>query len=264
MIRRAVRKNREGKTAPAVVIVLIVVAGLGFFVLVCGGIVVALILPGVQQARTAFQESRTAARTAARRMSSTNNLKQIALALHNYHDTYQTLPPAYFADEDGTPQHSWRVIILPFLEQNDLYDQYDFDQPWDSPANKQVLNQMPDVYNNPNSVAAAVDPTATTYQAISGTNTVFDGTQPISFAAVTDGLSNTVWMVENYGRPVPWTKPVDISPADYIAGKPFNGNPMGGINVGFADGSVQFFPNDTPKNKLEATATINDGLRVPF
>src|SRR6476469_182788 len=83
------------------------------------GVLVALLLPAVQ-----------AAREAARRMQCSNHLKQIGLALQNYHDTFGSLPPAYLADSQGKPIHSWRVLILPFLENTTLYDRYSFDEPW--------------------------------------------------------------------------------------------------------------------------------------
>ena len=82
-------------------IIAAVVVGLFF----CGGILIALLLPAVQ-----------AAREAARRTQCSNNLKQIGLAMHNYHDVNQQFPPAYIADADGQPMHSWRVLILPYLE----------------------------------------------------------------------------------------------------------------------------------------------------
>jgi predicted RNA-binding Zn-ribbon protein involved in translation (DUF1610 family) len=84
----------------------------------CGGILLALLLPAVQ-----------AGRDAARRTQSAMNEKQILLAIHNYHDTYGQLPPAYIPDADGKPMHSWRVLILPFIEQLHLYNQYDFSKP---------------------------------------------------------------------------------------------------------------------------------------
>jgi len=115
-----------GGAGPAVAAIAVAVI-LGVFV--CGGILVALLLPAVQSAREA-----------ARRAQCSNNLKQIALAFHNYHDTYRTFPPAYIPDEDGNPKHSWRVLILPFLEQRALYEQYNFDEPWDSPNNRIVGN----------------------------------------------------------------------------------------------------------------------------
>ena len=92
-------------------------------VLMCGGILVALLLPAVQ-----------ASREAARRAQCANNLKQIGLAFHNYHDAHKTFPPAYIPDKDGKPMHSWRVLILPYLEQQALYKRYNFDEPWDSPG----------------------------------------------------------------------------------------------------------------------------------
>src|SRR5439155_8958659 len=98
----------------------IVVIGIVGCLLVCGGILVALLLPAVQ-----------AAREAARRMQSQNNLKQIGLALHNYHATYQTFPPAVVTDENGKPLYSGRVLLLPFMEQEALYNDFDRTQAWD-------------------------------------------------------------------------------------------------------------------------------------
>ncbi|HSG73025.1 MAG TPA: DUF1559 domain-containing protein, partial [Planctomycetaceae bacterium] len=72
---------------------------------------------------------------AARRWACKNNLKQIGLALHNYHDSFGTFPPAYTVDADGKPLHSWRTLILPFVEQQSLYDSIDLTKPWDDPAN---------------------------------------------------------------------------------------------------------------------------------
>ena len=104
----------------------IIIAVVGMFI-VCGGILVALLLPAVQ-----------AAREAARRAQASNNLKQIGIALHNYHDTFNSFPPSVVSDENGRPLYSGRVLLLPFLEQKPLYDQFDLTQPWDSPANQAV------------------------------------------------------------------------------------------------------------------------------
>ncbi|MGY8768159.1 MAG: DUF1559 family PulG-like putative transporter [Pirellulales bacterium] len=85
----------------------------------------------------------------ARSLASQNNLKQIVFACHIYYETYQQFPPAYLANETGKPVHSWRVLILPYLGEEELYRQYRFDEPWDSEANVRVLIKMPSVFHNP-------------------------------------------------------------------------------------------------------------------
>src|SRR5262249_21734482 len=75
-------------------------------------------------------------RVATRRMQSTNNLKQIALAMHSYHDTMGRFPPAIVRDKEGKPLYSWRVLLLPYLEQQNLYNQFKLDEPWDSEHNR--------------------------------------------------------------------------------------------------------------------------------
>ena len=99
------------------------------------------------------------ARTSAQRMTSSNNLKQIALALHNWADTHAAgdvpggprFPPPVILGRDGKGKvpHSWRVALLPYLEQQQLHRQYNFDEPWDSDTNKKVLAQMPQIYRHP-------------------------------------------------------------------------------------------------------------------
>ena len=92
--------------------------------LACIGILVGLLLPAVQ-----------AAREAARRMQCSNNMKQIALAMHNYEAVYKAFPPAYTTDANGQPLHSWRTLLLPYMEQQALYSQIDLNKPWDDPVN---------------------------------------------------------------------------------------------------------------------------------
>ncbi|MCL4191413.1 MAG: DUF1559 domain-containing protein, partial [Thermoguttaceae bacterium] len=104
------------------------------------GVLVALLLPAVQ-----------AAREAARRSQSMNNLKQIGLAMHNYYDSYRTLPAQANYDPQGKPLLSWRVQLLPFLEQQALYAQFHQDEPWDSAHNKTLIDKMPPVYRSASS-----------------------------------------------------------------------------------------------------------------
>ncbi|MCO6046789.1 DUF1559 domain-containing protein [Aeoliella sp. ICT_H6.2] len=181
-----------------------------------------------------------ASREAARRTQSMNNMKQLMLALHNYHAAYNHLPPAVVYEElpDGKRvARSWRVEILPYLERADmgLSKEYRKDEPWDSEANLKVLAKIPDMFRSPSDDIAS---TNTSYFAITGPETMFYNEKGTRFAEVTDGLSNTIALVEAK-REVPWTKPVDIA---YDSEQPLP--ELGGWHpniflAGIADGSVQ-------------------------
>ncbi|EAQ77574.1 hypothetical protein DSM3645_08241 [Blastopirellula marina DSM 3645] len=225
---------------------MIVLVVVGVSLLMCSGIMVALLLPAVQQARAA-----------ARRMSSTNNMKQIGLALHNYADTYGSFPPAYLADEDGTPMHSWRVLILPFLEQQMLYSQYDFDEPWDGPNNRLLMSQMPETYNDPTVTSPGEG--ATSYQALSDANTILSEATNTRIMDITDGTSNTAMVVANTGAMVPWLRPVDTNVDAFVQGIPFENGPVGGTQILMADGSVHFISENTAPQTLHDISTRNGG-----
>jgi prepilin-type processing-associated H-X9-DG protein len=187
----------------------------------------ALVLPAIKQARQAALAN-----------VSRNNLKQIALALHNYHDTHKTFPPAVKLDKDGKTPHSWRVAILPYIEEQALYNQYRFDEPWDSENNKRVAATIPAVYRSP---TATNGNNCTSYVALTHANGVFNATpaaKGTKMAQVTDGTSNTVVIVEANAE-IPWTKPEDIAIVD---GQPLPQLGFPGattFNVAFCDGSVQ-------------------------
>jgi hypothetical protein len=87
--------------------------------------------------------NRGSGRGAAQRIQCVNNLKQIGLALHNYEQDHGTLPPAFTVDAKGRPLHSWRTLILPYMEYGRLYERIDLSRPWDDPANAQALNDRP-------------------------------------------------------------------------------------------------------------------------
>lgn len=221
-------------------------------------------------------------REAALRAQSQNNLKRIALALHNYHDTHKHFPPAVLYGPDGKTPYSWRVAILPFLEGQgkQLYEAYHFDEPWDGPNNKKLLSQMPDVFRCPQD---GPNSTNTSYFVLTGPETVFSGKKGTGFREITDGTSNTLAVVESVNfkyrsdrqtfrvkgedsdrvvmRPVwtrvdvPWTKPVDIPYAADKSAPKLGGWYQGGFHVAMCDGSVRFFSDKIDENTLRSLIT---------
>ncbi|MEZ6135451.1 MAG: M56 family metallopeptidase [Pirellulaceae bacterium] len=198
----------------------------------------------------------SSARTAALRSQSMNNMKQMLLAFHNYHDAYGHLPPAVFVDNASGAKRSWRVELLPFLECAHLYEQYRKDQPWDSDANQQVLQQMPQVF----AVAGSTGTTVTPYQAIvseDGGLTLSEGREP-KFRDFLDGLSNTTIIVETTEL-APWTQPVDLSDTVTLPqlGTARKSDP--GIIAGMADGVVRFISKDINPQTWKALTTRSGG-----
>jgi hypothetical protein len=170
-------------------------------------------------------------RGAAGRVQSQNNLRQLGLAMHSYNDTNRKLPPARL--NGGL---SWRVAILPFIEQQALYQQFHLNEPWDSPHNIKLLDKMPKTFAPPPGTAAK--PNTTFYQVFTGLQTPWNGQMdPTIPATFLDGTSNTFLIVEA-GEAVPWTKPDDLV---YDATKPLpklGGIFPGGFNAVMADGAA--------------------------
>jgi hypothetical protein len=229
----APKKPSNSSSSSATVIIIVVLISAVGVMFVCGGILVALLLPAVQ-----------AAREAARRMESMNHLKQIGLALHNYHDTYNTFPAAYIEDENGTPRTSWRTAILPFVEQAPLADQYDDDKSWDDPANSSIVSMMVPIFVSPRDPKAGGNKTS--YLALGGPGTVFDGPKFTKIAQIADGTSNTVLVVEVLGSNVQWAQPKDLDVNQVqLSGQPGDLDGQRGFLALFADGSVQYLQGVT-------------------
>jgi hypothetical protein len=174
-------------------------------------------------------------------------LRQLALAMHNYHDVYKALPAGYSADESKKPLLSWRVYVLPFLEQSALYEQFHLDEPWDSPHNRKLIAQMPAVYESPHSNA---DPGKTVYLGNAHQRGIFcppqrfgkgnfSAASGVGFRNITDGTSNTIMLVEvNDAAAVIWTKPGDFEPNADDPARGLRVLPRGLTMIGLCDGSV--------------------------
>ncbi len=183
------------------------------------------------------------AEEAANRTHCTNNLKVIALAMHNYHAEHNTFPPAFTANKEGKPLLSWRVLILPHLDQKALFDKFHLDEPWDSPHNKSLISQMPRVYWCPNGDPESLRTGRTTYLAPRGPKTIFSGSTPVKIQEITDGTSDTIFIVDvSDETAVVWTRPDDWQTAPNLNLKQILGHHTGGAQCGFADGSVRFLP----------------------
>lgn len=134
------------------------------------------------------------------------------MAVANYHDEKGHYPPPYVLGPDGRPWHSWRVLVLPYIEQSELHKQYDFKEPWDGPNNRKLADRMPRIFEFHS--AKAPGNTTTNYLAVVGDETVWHGSKKISSTGVSDGLSTTILIVENRGAGVHWMEPRDLSLAD--------------------------------------------------
>ena len=241
-------------TSTGVIVFICVLVFLG-----CGGLLAALLLPAIGSAPVA-----------GRRSQCSNNLKQITLAMQTYHDVYKSFPPAYLPDKDGKPMHSWRVLILPFLEQRELYERYDFNKPWNDPANQLVTSMVIPTYRCPSQpIASGANPQETSYMVITGPGTVFDGAKAMKMQEITDGTANTLLVVEVVGTGVSWAEPRDLDVSQF-AFPPVPGNAVtlnsdhpGGSQVAFCDGSVRFISKTTSPTVIKSLITRADGEPIP-
>ncbi len=211
--------------------------------------------PGAASAPAAGEKAVPASTEAIRKAQSANNLKRFGVAIHNYHDVYNRLPPAYSTDKDGKPLLSWRVHVLPYVDQQALYDQFRLDESWDSEHNKKLIAKMPATFRSPNSKA---EPGKTNYLGVSGPQGIFPGRDKIAIRDVMDGTSMTVMIVEACDKSaVIWTKPDDFVPDAKDPKKGIPGLWKGGFNACFTDGSVQFLKETIDDKTLQALFTRN-------
>jgi RNA polymerase sigma-70 factor (ECF subfamily) len=207
--------------------------------------------------KTAAKEEKAV--EAANKVRSQNNLRQIANAMHNYHGNNSHLPPAAVLSQDGKPLLSWRVLLLPYLEQDAVFGQFKLDEPWDSDHNKKLLATMPKVYAPPG--VKTKEPFTTFYQAFTGKGTVFDNPKGNRFIDITDGTSFTILLAEA-GEAVPWTKPEDLP---YDKDKPLpklGGLFPDGFHIALCDGSTRFVKKKFNETVMRLLIQRNDGQVV--
>lgn len=190
-----------------------------------------------------------------------NQFKQLVLAMLNFESSKKHLPPAAICDKDGKPLLSWRVAILPYLEQSELYNQFHHDEPWDSPHNAALIPKMPQVFADPDvHLRTLAREGKTTYQVPVGPEMIFHDSAGTTYREITDGTSKTIALVEvEPKRAVVWTKPDDWQ-VDLA-------HPRVGVErtdrdsfiAAWCDGSVQVVPNTYPDASLKAALTRSGG-----
>ncbi len=193
---------------------------------------------------------------------SLNNLKQIGLAMHNFHDVQNRFPAQAIFGKEGKPLLSWRVAILPFVNEAPLYNEFHLDEPWDSEHNKKLVDRIPLVYQTLDAKAKKAG--KTTYLAPVGKDLMFTGDKDgVGIAQVTDGTSTTILIVQaDEEHAVPWTKPQDLKidlkkPAEGLVDYAMLGSP-----VLFVDGSAASLRQGIPETTLAGFLTRNEGTAV--
>ena len=190
-------------------------------------------------------------------------LKRLGIAMQLHHDAYKRFPPPAVMSNEGTPLLSWRVKVLQFVEQDELYEQFHLDEPWDSAHNKELIAKMPDIYLCPRSKVGAEG--RTVYQLPRGEATAFSGPEGTQIRTISDGLSKTIAIVETDDEhAVIWTKPDDwkLDPENPAAG--LGGHFPPNFFVSALDGSVHILPDTIEAQRLRALFTSHGLEAVIF
>jgi prepilin-type processing-associated H-X9-DG protein len=194
-----------------------------------------------------------------------NNIRQLVLALLNYEAENGHLPPPFTTDANGKPMHSWRVLILPYIEGQQVFDQIDFTKPWNHPDNLRLADKMPAVFSCPSAVSS-VPPYTTAYVAVTGGETVWGDS--ITFGSIRDGASQTVLLIESEARRTHWMAPADVLLDEIVPMSPtgesmfLRGFHKGRGNAAFCDGSVRALSDDMDASVLRALLTRDGGETI--
>lgn len=195
------------------------------------------------------------------RIQSMNNLKQILLALHNWYDAHKAMPAQASYDASGQPLLSWRVHILPYLDQKELYEQFHLDEPWDSPHNRTLIDKMPAVYRSPGVADSKQGRASYVFPVHPGA--FCPGTRGVKFDEITDGLEKTIAVIEvDLPHSPVWTQPADFpfDPEKPRAG--LGGVFPDGFVAAFADGHVEFCSSKLTDEALRLLFLRADGQPV--
>jgi prepilin-type processing-associated H-X9-DG protein len=209
-----------------------------------------------------------------------NNLKQIQLALLNYEAANGKLPPPYLADANGKPMHSWRVLILPYMEEAVLYKQYKFGEPWDGPNNRKLAARMPSTFRCPTESADATRlSTHTSYFAVAGPETAWPTIATSKTSQFRDGTATTIMLVEASAQNVHWMDPRDIDINEAVkllttSRRTGHWRASDGFltttyaenayrNVTFADGHCEWLGPLQSASLAKALLTVSGGEKIP-
>ena len=193
---------------------------------------------------------------------SKRNLERIAGAMFAYHEDHGSFPPAYLPDANGKPIHSWRVLLLPYLGEDALYQSYNFNEPWDGPGNSILDSQMPKVYRSQLGTSTSAN-YETNYMVITGFETVFPGSTTVSKDQILDGPADTILVAEIENNGVSWMEPIDLDASkmsfavNASAGREIGSNRSSGALIVTADGKVHRLQNNTSPALIESLVTID-------
>ncbi len=233
------RQQSHGKAIALMLVKLLVVAGIAIAL-------IAHLLPSV------------GSRPVSPINSCRNNLKQVNLALHAYSKDHGTFPPAYTVDANGKPLHSWRTLILPYLEEKNLYESIDLDKPWDDPVNATAYNTKILVYQCP---ALTKLGNRTNYLAVVSPDSCLRPANGVKISDITDDPSPTLTIIEvPMDDAVPWMAPQDADEKLFLSLNEESRLPhKGGFHVGFADGHLEFISSEQSESQRRAMITIAGG-----
>ncbi len=251
--------RRRGQMSTTAIVFLVMGIVFAVMVIVVGIIAVLVIgfgramIPAVQQARAAAQ-----------RTQSQNNLKQIALAMHNYHDTHQVFPMGGIYAENDEPFNAWMTSILPYIDHASLYNTIDFHQPWTAPSNQQVFQTVIPEYCNPNVSPENMTVGSNGAAHYAGNSQVLVKNRGFMIRETTDGTSNTILAGEVGSNFMAWGDPENRrDPANGFGATPEQFGPaspeMHGAQMAMMDGSVRFISENVNLQVLKALATPGGG-----